>query len=223
MDVDRWNAALETFLLQALTGPWQAAAGTLIRGPVGWTAQLIEPQQPESPTPSFQVEVLVQLMASPDPYGHSCAMLLSRAFTEPESVAGYEPVMAEISELIATEAVPFLDRYGDVDGYLTHLLQRVADGESRGLTSPDMNVAEELVYTHLIRGDLAAASAVAEQAELSGERNRERRRPRAWVEEGLHRIRRVMAAGPEEALAILAGNASRCAVALSLPAPVLPR
>lgn len=85
-----------------------------------------------------------------------------------------------------------------------------------------MRVAEELGYVHLNRGDAAAAAAAAEQAEVTGARNRERPRPVAWVEEGLQRIRRLLAAGPDEALAILADNATRSAAALSLPRPALP-
>jgi hypothetical protein len=221
VDADRWDTAVRTFLLPILPGPWASAGGTVIRGPVGWTAQLIQPQPPEHPTPSFQVEVLVQLMASADPYTHTCARLLSRSFEEPVSPAGYEPVMAEIGRLITAEAVPFFDRYGSVDGYLAHLRERLAEGEARGLSSPDMNVAEQLVYVHLIRGDLTAAAAAAEQAELSGAENRARRRPIAWVEQGLRRVQRVLAAGPDGGLALLSANAADSAAALALPDPLL--
>jgi hypothetical protein len=222
VDAARWDAAVRTRLLPILPGDWQAASGTVIRGRVGWTAQLIQPQPPEHQSPAFHVEVLVQLMASPDPFTHTCALLLGRrSFPEPDSVAGYPPVMAEIGRLVVTEAVPFFDRYGGVDGYLTHLREREADGVSRGLSSPDMNVAEQLVYAHLIRGDRTAAAAAAELAELSGAENSARRRPIAWVEEGLQRVRRVMAASPGEALAILAANAAESAAVLALPEPEL--
>jgi hypothetical protein len=219
VDADRWDAAVREYLLPALPGQWQAAPGTVIRGEVGWTAQLIVPEPSEHPTPAFQVEALVQLLASADPYTHTCGRLLGKAFIEPDSVAGYEPVMAEIGSLVVAEAVPFLERYGSVDGYLTHLLEQVADGTARGLSSPDMNVAEQLVYTQVIRGDWSAATAAAEQAELSGAENRARRRPIAWVEQGLHRVERVMAAGPDGALALLRANAVESAVALALPEP----
>lgn len=71
------------------------------------------------------------------------------------------------------------------------------------------------------RGDRTAAAAAAELAELSGAENSARRRPIAWVEEGLQRVRRVMAASPGEALAILAANAAESAAVLALPEPEL--
>jgi hypothetical protein len=218
VDLTRWDAAARTFLLPVLPGDWRLADGTLIRGPVGWTAQLVVPLPSEHPTPTFQVEALVQLMASADPYTHTCARLLGRYFTEPDESAGYEPVMAEIAAHLLAEAVPFFERYGTIDGYRIHLRESLADGAARGLSTPDMNVAEQLVYTELIRGDLAAATEAAGLAEAAGAENNARQRPIGWVDQGLQRVRRVMAA---DARALLAENAHESAMMLSLPEPDL--
>jgi hypothetical protein len=126
--------------------------------------------------------------------------------------------MAEIAAHVIAEAVPFFERYGTIEGYRTHLRESLAHGAARGLSTPDMNIAEQLVYTELIRGDPPAATEAASLAEAAGAENNTRERPIAWVDQGLQRVRRVMAA---DARALLTEYAAESAMMLSLPDPEL--
>ncbi|GAB1639788.1 hypothetical protein KRMM14A1259_02110 [Krasilnikovia sp. MM14-A1259] len=68
--------------------------------------------------------MIVWLLAVPRADGYTCSHQLDGVFPGPDTVAGYEPVMAVIYESIRREAVPFLDRYGDVDRFLAHQRER---------------------------------------------------------------------------------------------------
>ncbi|WP_412739453.1 hypothetical protein [Krasilnikovia sp. MM14-A1259] len=163
------------------------------------------------------MEVIVWLLAVPVAYGYTCGRRLDGVFPEPDTVAGYEPVMADVRDVILRKAVPFLDRYGDVDGFLTHRQEREAREAERGLTEPDIIAAEEHAYMAVIRGDWEAALAAAAVAEQAGELNRARPDPIDWEDEILERVRQVMALGPDGAREALARNATATAAKLSLP------
>ncbi|MGW0433630.1 hypothetical protein ACWDV4_13970 [Micromonospora sp. NPDC003197] len=181
--------------------------------------------QPSTYDPSmFGLEVMVQLLASPDPGGFSCGIPLKGAWDEPESVTGYEPIMEQVRQRIEEDAVPFFARYGSLGGYLLHLRERIDGDAANGIDVLDINVAEELLYVHLVRGDRASAAAAAQQAERSAEQNRQDPIPSPWVDDVLARIRRVMAAdrqSPEKALSMLAETATTNSAALALPPPQL--
>ncbi|MEV6813269.1 hypothetical protein [Micromonospora sp. NPDC051296] len=217
MDVGRWEKAVEAYLLPALGDAWRAAQGRLVRGPIGWTAQTVQPLPPLRHRPNFQVEVIVWLLAVPMTDGYTCSRRLDGVFPEPDALAGYEPVMADIRTVVLREGVPFLDRYGDVEGFLAFRLEREARRAERGLTDPDMRASEELAYLHVIRGDWDAALAAAARAEKAGELNRADPHPVPWEDEILERVRAVIALGPEGAREALARNAAATATALSLP------
>ncbi|MEV1109766.1 hypothetical protein [Micromonospora sp. NPDC049751] len=217
MDVGRWEKAVDAYLLPALGDGWRAAEGRLVRGPVGWTAQTVQPVPPLRRRPNFQVEVIVWLLAVPAADGHTCSRRLEGVFPEPDALAGYEPVMADIRDVVLREGIPFLDRYGDVEGLLAYRLEWEAQDAERGLTDPDIRAAEELAYLHVIRGDWDAALAAAALAEEAGELNRSRPHPIAWEDEILERVRAVIALGPDGAREALARNAATTAAALSLP------
>ncbi|GAB1641409.1 hypothetical protein [Krasilnikovia sp. MM14-A1259] len=217
MHVGRWEKAVDAYLLPALGEGWRAADGHLVRGPVGWTAQTVVPLPPLRRRPTFKVEVIVWLLAVPRADGYTCSRQLEGVFPEPDTVAGYEPVMADIRDAMLREAVPFLDRYGDVDGFLTHRREREAREAERGLTGPDIIAAEELAYLAVIRRDWEAALAAAAAAEEAAELNRASPDPAPLEDEILERVRAVIALGPDGAREALARNAAATATALSLP------
>ncbi|MCZ7423603.1 MULTISPECIES: hypothetical protein [unclassified Micromonospora] len=217
MDVGKWEKAVDGYLLPALGDGWRAADGRLVRGLVGWTAQTVQPLPPLRQRPTFQVEVIVWLLAVPMTDGYTCSRRLDGVFPEPDALAGYEPVMADIRDAVLREGVPFLDRYGDVEGFLAHQLEREAREAERGLSAPEMRASEQLVYLHVIRGDWDAALVAAAQAEEAGELNRSKPHPLPWKEESLARVRAVIALGPAGGREALARNAAATAAALSLP------
>ncbi|WP_406063085.1 hypothetical protein [Micromonospora sp. NBC_00860] len=215
MDVGRWEKAVDTYLLPALGDGWRAVEGRLVRGSVGWTAQTVQPLPPRHRRPNFQMEVVVWLLAVPVADSYTCARRLHGVFPEPDTLAGYEPVMAGIRDVILREGVPFLDRYGDVEGFLAYRREWEARDAERGLTDPDMVASEEIAYLQVIRGDWDAALAAAALAEEAGELNRSRPHPVAWEDEILERVRAVIALGPDGAREALARNALVTAAALS--------
>lgn len=217
MDAGRWEQAVDAYLLPGLGDGWRAARGRLVRGPVGWTARTLQPLPPLRRRPGFQVEVVVWLLAVPVTDSYTCSRRLDGVFADPDTLVGYRPVMADIRDVVLREGVPFLDRYGDVDGFLAHRLEREAQEAERGLSDPDIRAAEELAYLHVIRGDWDAALAAAARAEEAGELNRADPHPVAWEDEILDRVRAVIALGPDGAREALARNAAATAAALSLP------
>lgn len=209
--------------MPALPGRWAVAHGALVRGEVGWTAQQVV-LRPARHAPAVRLDAVVQFLATPAVDRYTCAVSLDGAWDEPASVDDYAPVMAEIARVVRAQAVPFLDRYGDLDGYLDHLREQAAPDPATGVDWLDMNTAEELTYLHLVRGDLAAAAGAAREAERSAEQDRRHAIPSPWITEGLERVRAVMSVArrdPREARSLLAGNAATAAAALGLPAPAL--
>ena len=222
LNTRRWAGAVRRFLVPRLPGRWTVARGALVRGDVGWTVQQVV-LLPSRHAPAVRLDAVVQFLATPSSDSYTCALPLDGAWDEPASVDDYEPVMAQVAHAVVTQAVPFLDRYGTLDGYLSHLREQALPDPALGVDWLDMNVAEELTYLHLVRGDLAAAADAAREAERSAEEDRRYPIPSPWVAEGLDRVRQVMTAGqdPDQARSILARNAAATAAALALPEPRL--
>ncbi|GAA0905969.1 hypothetical protein Vau01_122010 [Virgisporangium aurantiacum] len=59
------------------------------------------------------------------------------------------------------EALPHFERYGSFDGHFTFLQERIVTLAGRGGKWIDINVDEAWAYIHLIRGDMADATAAA--------------------------------------------------------------
>ncbi|QOC93767.1 hypothetical protein [Micromonospora craniellae] len=97
MDAGRWEQAVDAYLLPALGDGWRAAQGRLVRGPVGWTAQTMQPLPPLRQRPSFQVEVIVWLLAVPVTDTYTCSQRLDGVFPEPDAVTGYEEEAGELN------------------------------------------------------------------------------------------------------------------------------
>lgn len=223
MNKDRWNRAVRRFLLPRLDGRWETGGHLIVRGEVGWTVRRITPRLVSGYPRIIRVEAAVQLLAVPDPDGYHCCLMLDGRWDEPGSVAGYEPLMADLSHLIKEEAVPFLDGYGSLDGYLTYLRWRVDGAAGSGVDVDDLHVAEELTYLYLIRGDRARAVEAGEYVESCAVQLGRKWSPSpSGVSAVVQRVRHVLTADRrdhEAARSILAATATATAVVLGLSVP----
>ncbi|MFY1598354.1 hypothetical protein [Micromonospora sp. WMMD737] len=207
MDTQVWIEALRRHVLPALGDGWELAGDSLVHTPVGWTAARVVPQ-PSQYGSAFFLHAQVQLLAEPEPESYTCGFRLGR-WEAPGTPAAYAPIAAQVVDAIVSRAVPFFDRYGSLDGYLSHLKERSADLDP-GQEWIDVLLDEELTYVHLLLGDLPAAEVAAAYAGRAAERNREDPHPLDWVEEAAGRVSRVIAAArrdPAEAREMLAGHA----------------
>ncbi|MGN9764414.1 hypothetical protein ACTMS2_04505 [Micromonospora sp. SD12] len=207
MDTQVWIEALRRHVIPALGDGWELAGDSLVRTPVGWTAARVVPQ-PSAHGPAFFLHAQVQLLAEPEPESYTCGFRLGR-WEAPGTLAAYAPIAAQVVDTIVSRAVPFFDRHGSLDGYLSHLRERLADLDP-GQEWIDILLDEELTYTHLLLGDLPAAEVTAGFAERAAEQNRRDPQPLDWVEEAAGRVAEVITAArrdPAEAREILAGHA----------------
>ena len=66
----------------------------------------------------------MQLLAEPEPESYTCGFRLGR-WEAPPTLAGYSSVAAQVVDAVVARAVPFFDRYATLDGYLSHLRERL--------------------------------------------------------------------------------------------------
>ncbi|MGK5673087.1 hypothetical protein ACSNOB_09615 [Micromonospora sp. URMC 106] len=222
MDTRVWIEALRRHVIPALGDGWELAGDSLVRAPVGWTAARVVPQ-PSAYGPAFFLHAQVQLLAEPEPESYTCGFRLGR-WEAPATLAGYSSIAAQVVDAVVSRAAPFFDRYATLDGYLSHLRERLAELDP-GQEWIDVLLDEELAYANLLLGDLPAAEVAAGYAERAAEQNRRDPQPLDWVEEAAGRVARVVAAARRdhgEAREILAGHARANARQLRLTGPAAP-
>jgi hypothetical protein len=219
-----WLKAVKQHLLPRLPG-WRAAGWIVFPEPADGPLSRVVLTSIAKGGATFKVSAIVQLLAVPqDGWVGDCMRELGgythrlRSF---ESVEEAEPVMREIAELAEREAVPFFAEQATLPARLAYLHDRVARLDQRMGDGgwQDINIDEQLVYTHLLMGNIDQARVYAEWADRALPM-----RPIEWRVDVHARVTRVMEAAEvsiERALAILAEQEAYTRSKLKLPPPAV--
>jgi hypothetical protein len=212
-----WRKLAATYLLPELPGRWRADGWVLHAEPREWFA----PAVIISLTPgglAFNVNANVQFLPVPRDYWSADNSLQATkshiSWDSPSTVEDAVPVMAEVLTYAREECVPFLDRWATMDGRLAFQRERIAAiNAHRGgdLAWQDVNLDEELCYSHLLIGDRAGAERYAEWAARTAQVD-----PRAWAQQARDRVAGVIGA-PDGGLALLQQQADFTRAALHVP------
>jgi hypothetical protein len=217
LNVKVWRQAASRFLVPDLSGGWQSAGWAVHRDSGGWFTQSLLASISWS---VLKVNAIVQFLAVPkDHWVANVSLELGPRWTVPTTVEDAEPMMREISQLIPAKAIPFFDEQATLTGRLSYLRQQVdmLHEYTGGSGFLDVNVDEELVYVHLLRGDLDGVAEAAQWAQQAAAYD-----GRPWAIDANNRAQKVAALArrdPDEAVRILREQMAWTRTALKIPAP----